>query len=201
MARLDEKFGSGAATEALRYEETGQEKAIENSSPSGGSDIEKTAPSQSANAEGKIVWTPITLIATICLAGLYVGKLPQLAPVFNVNSQLPGSQLPLYFVGGSLRFISKELGGAEVAAWMPVSYGLVFAAVAPFCGYLQDLFGRRNITLIGGLTLIIGIIVIGTARSFTSGVVGMCFSGAGATIVSWRCCGSLNSVLTINRAN
>lgn len=88
----------------------------------------------------------------------------------------------MYFVGGSLGFISASIGGAEANAWLPVSYGLALAAVAPFCGYLQDLFGRRNETLLGGMSLMIGCIVIATAKTFGSGLVGMGFAGAGAAI-------------------
>jgi MFS family permease len=95
-----------------------------------------------------------------------------------------GSQIPLYFVGGSLGFIAADIGGARVAAWLPVAYALALAAVAPFCGYLQDLMGRRNITLVGGVVLIVGIIVIGTAQHFRDGLVGMGLSGAGAAVVS-----------------
>lgn len=83
-----------------------------------------------------------------------------------------------------MEFIAADIGGAEVAAWLPVAYALALAAVAPFCGYLQDLMGRRNITLVGGTVLIVGIIVMGTARQFRDGLIGMGLSGAGAAIVS-----------------
>lgn len=63
-----------------------------------------------------------------------------------------------------------------------MSYALALAAVAPFSGYMQDLMGRRNITLAGGLVLIIGIIVLATAKSFGAGVVAMALAGAGAAI-------------------
>ena len=85
-------------------------------------------------------------------------------------------------MGGSLRFISADVGGATAQAWLPVSYGLALAAVAPFCGYLQDLFGRRNETLVGGMLLIIGCAVLATARTFGSAVVAMSLAGAGAAI-------------------
>lgn len=65
-----------------------------------------------------------------------------------------------------------------------MAYALALAAVAPFCGYLQDLIGRRNITLLGGLVLCVGIIVMGTARHFRDGLIGMGLSGAGAAVVS-----------------
>ena len=113
----------------------------------------------------KTVWTFKTFVATVALSGLYVG-----------------SQIPLYFVGGSLSFIAHDIGGAEASAWLAVSYALALSAVAPFCGYLQDLVGRRNITLGGGTVLMMGCIVLATAKNFGSGIVGMSFSGAGAAI-------------------
>lgn len=63
-----------------------------------------------------------------------------------------------------------------------MSYALALAAVAPFCGYMQDLFGRRNETLLGGLSLMVGVIVLATAHTFGQGVVGMALAGAGAAI-------------------
>ena len=63
-----------------------------------------------------------------------------------------------------------------------MSYGLALAAVAPFCGYMQDVFGRRNETLLGGGSLMIGCVVLATAKSFGAGLVGMVFAGAGAAI-------------------
>jgi hypothetical protein len=113
----------------------------------------------------KTVWTFKTLVATMALSGLYVG-----------------SQIPLYFCGGSLSFIAKDIGGTETSAWLSVSYALALSAVAPFCGYLQDLLGRRIITLGGGISLMMGCIILATAHQFGQGIVGMSFAGAGAAI-------------------
>lgn len=99
----------------------------------------------------------------------------------HINRSI-GSQVPLYFVGGSLGFISASLGNAHSISWLSVSYGLALASVAPFCGYLQDLFGRRNETLFGGILLLIGTAVVATAKTFGAAIVGMCFAGAGAAI-------------------
>ena len=93
-----------------------------------------------------------------------------------------GSQLPLYFVGGTLSFIAADIGGTTTQVWLPTSYSLVLAAVAPFCGYLQDLFGRRIITLAGGLLLCVGIIITGTAHSIAQAIAGMSLAGGGAAI-------------------
>jgi MFS family permease len=93
-----------------------------------------------------------------------------------------GAQIPTYFISASLSFITADIGGAEAAAWLPVSIGLATAAVSSFCGYLQDLFGRRAITLIGGILLVVGTIVMGTAHHFRQGVVAAVLIGAGSAI-------------------
>lgn len=63
-----------------------------------------------------------------------------------------------------LGYIANHIVGVAASAWMPESYSLPLASVAPFCGYLQDLIGRRNITHLGGVVLIVGIIVFATAK-------------------------------------
>jgi MFS family permease len=93
-----------------------------------------------------------------------------------------GSQIPLYFIGASISFLVKDMGAADKLSWLPVGYTLAEAATAPFCGYLQDLMGRRYISLVGCLLLIIGVILVGTSHSFGQAVTGMAFSGAGAGI-------------------
>ncbi|KAK1043777.1 hypothetical protein LTR74_018395 [Friedmanniomyces endolithicus] len=117
------------------------------------------------DSDGRVSWTTKQVLATISLSGLYVG-----------------SQLPLFFVGGTLSFIAAEIGGTIIEAWLPISYSLVLAAVAPFCGYLQDLFGRRLITLTGGIVLCVGIVIVGTARSPGAAIAGMAIAGGGAAI-------------------
>jgi MFS family permease len=124
-------------------------------------------------------WTLKNIITTCFLSGLYVGEWSLCAKILLTCA---GSQIPLYFVGGSLSFIAADLGGLDVISWLPVAYGLALAAVAPFCGYMQDLLGRRYVTLLGGASLNLGIIVLATAQSFGAALVGMGFAGAGAAI-------------------
>ena len=94
----------------------------------------------------------------------------------------PGSQLPLLFVGESLTFIAADTGGASVQVWVPVSYSLALASVAPFCGHLQDTLGRRNVALCGSISICVGIVIVGTAHNVAQVIVGMIFAGAGAAI-------------------
>ena len=95
---------------------------------------------------------------------------------------LSGSQIILYFVGGSLQFITPDLKAAGTAVWLPVSNTLAISAVAPFVGYLQDLFGKRWIALMGAACICVGIVILGTAHTFGQDVVGMALSGVGAGI-------------------
>lgn len=93
-----------------------------------------------------------------------------------------GAQIPLYFVGGSLTYIVKDIGSAEKSSWLPIANTLTIAVVAPFVGYLQDLFGRRYISLAGGVTILVGVILVGTTHTFGQAVVGMSLAGAGAAV-------------------
>lgn len=75
-----------------------------------------------------------------------------------------------------------DVGNASASAWLPVCNTLVLAAVSPFAGYLQDLFGRRYITLVGSVMIMVGIVLVGTAHSFAQAIAGMSLSGGGAAI-------------------
>ncbi|KIW63894.1 hypothetical protein PV04_08862 [Phialophora macrospora] len=125
---------------------------------------EKTGVAKGDDSDGHVNWTWKQILATISLCGVYVG-----------------SQIPLYFVGGSLTYIASDLGSASTG-WLPVSNSLALAAVCPFCGYLQDMFGKRNISILGSILILVGTIVTATAHSFAQGVSGMTIAGAGASI-------------------
>lgn len=85
-------------------------------------------------------------------------------------------------MGGSLTFIVKDLGTTVGQGWLPTANTLAIAAVAPFVGYLQDLFGKRYIALFGAMLLCLGCVVLGTAHTFGQAVSGMSIAGAGAGI-------------------
>ncbi|OCT44607.1 putative major facilitator superfamily transporter [Cladophialophora carrionii] len=125
---------------------------------------EKTGVAKGDDSDGRVNWTWKQILATISLCGVYVG-----------------SQIPLYFVGGSLTYVASDLGSASTG-WLPVSNSLALAAVCPFCGYLQDMFGKRNISILGSILILVGTIVTATAHSFAQAVAGMTIAGAGASI-------------------
>jgi len=128
-------------------------------------DIENHNAFKGDDSDGKVVWTVKKLAASAFLAMLYTG-----------------SQVLLYFAGGSLTFIVEDIGGSAGRGWLPTANTLAIAAVAPFVGYLQDLFGKRYIALFGAVLLCVGCILLGTAHSFGQGVTGMAVAGAGAGI-------------------
>lgn len=94
----------------------------------------------------------------------------------------PGSQIILYFTGGSLAFIGADLGITRGIAWLPTANILAIAATCPYAGYLQDLFGKRYIALFGCFCICTGCALVGSAHTFGQAVVGMAMSGAGAAI-------------------
>ncbi|OAP64844.1 hypothetical protein AYL99_00816 [Fonsecaea erecta] len=55
--------------------------------------------SSSPTALNQTVWTVKTFLATLALAGLYVG-----------------SQIPLYFVGAALSYVAADIGGVEASS-------------------------------------------------------------------------------------
>jgi MFS family permease len=63
-----------------------------------------------------------------------------------------------------------------------VANTLAIAAVAPYTGYLQDLFGKRYIALFGALLICVGIVLVGVCKDFGTAVAGMALAGAGAGI-------------------
>ncbi|KAI5357506.1 putative major facilitator transporter Str1/Tri12, major facilitator superfamily [Septoria linicola] len=128
-------------------------------------DIENHQAFKGDDSDGKVAWTWKKLLAAAFLSMLYTG-----------------SQVPLYFTGGSLSFIAKDIDAADIIGWLPVANTLAIAAVCPFVGYLQDLFGKRYIALSGATLLCVGCIVLGTAHGLGQALAGMALAGAGAGV-------------------
>ncbi|MCJ1473255.1 hypothetical protein MMC13_001906 [Lambiella insularis] len=128
-------------------------------------DLENKNPVRGDSSDGRGDWTLGRFLAILSLAAIYVG-----------------AQTPLYFVGGSLAYIVPVIGDPSFRTWLPVANTLAIACIAPLCGYLQDLFGRRYVLLSGGVLIIIGILLVAEAHSFGQAVTGMSFAGAGTAI-------------------
>ncbi|CZR32246.1 uncharacterized protein FPRO_02044 [Fusarium proliferatum ET1] len=77
------------------------------------------------------------------------------------------------------RVIMDDLGASSVIAWLGASYLIATALVQPLCGQFSDIYTRRTCLLIGCITLLLGTIICGTAKSFTVLVAGRFLSGVG----------------------
>ena len=132
------------------------------------------------NSDGKVNWTLRTALAALTLGMLYTG-----------------SQIVLYMIGGSLSYVEASLNAGGRGGWLPVANTLAITAVAPFTGYLQDLVGRRQITLVGSVTICVGIALVASAKVFGQAVVGMAFAGAGAGICELTALAGLSDIVPV----
>ena len=92
-----------------------------------------------------------------------------------------GSQVLLYFVSAGLTYISLTLD-TQFGNWMLTANTLAVAAICPFVGYLTDLVGRRWICVFGTICLIIGSIVMATAKTLGAAIAAQAVGGIGAGI-------------------
>lgn len=106
--------------------------------------------------------------------------MPSYLPLLSADSS--GSQIILYFTGGSLAFIAADLKITRGIVWLPTANILAIAATCPYAGYLQDLFGKRYIALFGSFCICVGCALVGSTHSFGQAIVGMALSGVGAAI-------------------
>jgi MFS family permease len=67
-------------------------------------------------------------------------------------------------------------------SWIGTSINLGYVVTAPTAGYLQDMFGRRNILIVGSICNILGGIIIATSHGLSQLIVGGVISGMGAAI-------------------
>lgn len=93
-----------------------------------------------------------------------------------------GSQIPLYLFGAIPPIIYGDIGGFDRYTWFVLGALISLAAVCPFVGSLSDLFGRRYVALAGATILIIGVIVMSTAKNMNIFIGGSVLTGAGAAI-------------------
>ncbi|OCK74475.1 putative major facilitator superfamily transporter [Lepidopterella palustris CBS 459.81] len=135
---------------------------------------------KSDDSDGKIPMTPKRFITMVVLAMSYVG-----------------ANLPLFFVGGALTFIQASIPNPSTTGWATTAYGIALASITPFTGYLQDLFGRRYISIAGSLTLCIGLVIIGTSHRFVQLMFGCVISGVGAGATELTAIAGLAEVVSV----
>lgn len=132
------------------------------------------------DSDGKVNWTIKSALAALTLGMLYTG-----------------SQIVLYMVGGSLAYIEPAIGATGKGGWLTVANTLAITAVAPFTGYLQDLVGRREITLLGSVIICLGIALVASAKAFGQAVSGMAIAGAGAGVCELTALAGLSDIVPV----
>ena len=76
-----------------------------------------------------------------------------------------GSQIPLYLFGSVLPVIYQDIGGVDRYVWFVIGYLIPNAALCPFVGAVSDIFGRKNVAIVGQALLILGPVVTATAHT------------------------------------
>lgn len=98
-----------------------------------------------------------------------------------------------------MSYVVTDLGSPSVSSWLTVSYTLAIGAVAPFCGYLADLLGQRNVVLFGEALVLIGLIIVGTAQGFSQACGGMGIIGGGAAITELTALAGIASIVPVKQ--
>lgn len=93
-----------------------------------------------------------------------------------------GSQIPVYLFGAIPPYIYTDIGGHDRWIWLVLANLLSLAAVCPFVGSLSDLLGRRHVALASAALIVLGMVVVSTARTMNIVIGGMVFAGVGAGI-------------------
>ncbi|POS74715.1 major facilitator superfamily transporter [Diaporthe helianthi] len=75
--------------------------------------------------------------------------------------------------------VTEEVGGQNLIPWVVGAWSVASASTAGMGGYLSDIFGRRNIILVGNLLVFIGSILGATARSIVVIITAQALVGMG----------------------
>ena len=148
-------------------------------------DIHNRQAFKGDDSDGKFQWDFRNWLAAGSLAMLYTGiksPRPILLHLPGTDRYSAGSQILLYFTGAMLEFIAADIDSPNAIGWLPVANTLTIAAICPFVGYLQDLFGKLYIAIFGAVLLCVGCAVMGSTHSLGQALVGMALAGGGAGI-------------------
>lgn len=80
--------------------------------------------------------------------------------------------------------LSEKLGGENIFFWIPSGWGAAAAVGFSIAGRLSDIFGRRNVILVGQLLTIIGGAVACSAKTMNQLIAGEVILGGSIGTVS-----------------
>lgn len=86
-------------------------------------------------------------------------------------------------VATSIATIVKELGGFDLFPWIFSIYVLAQAVAIPISGKMADLYGRKNLILIGASVFLVGSVLSGLAWNMVSLIFFRAIQGLGAGIM------------------
>lgn len=105
-----------------------------------------------------------------------------------------GSQIPLYMLLVCIDYTLADIGGATIQIWYVLGPLMALAATAPIAGSISDIFGRRWAVLVGGFSLIIGLILLGVSPSPALNIVSFPFTGIGAALLEINALAAVNEI-------
>ncbi|CAK7215013.1 hypothetical protein SCUCBS95973_002331 [Sporothrix curviconia] len=152
-------------------EEKYQVEMAEQAENSSGNDIESTAvptqvaapgflPNEARDEDVVTLKTWIVVVVLSCSYGLSFWMVTSL--------------------GAAQTFIATQLGNAANAAWWTTVYTMCTAISFMLFGGYSDLFGRRWFIISGNISVFVGYIVIGSAKSTEAIIAGSALIGVGA---------------------
>lgn len=144
-----------------------------------GPDVQKTATGQAQIGADDEVPKIELKTAVACLA---------------ISFLWTGSQIPLYMLLVCIDYTLADIGGADIQVWYILGPLLALAATAPVAGSVSDIFGRRWAVLIGGVSTIVGLILIGTTSSPTQNIISFPFTGIGAALLEINALAAVNEI-------
>lgn len=92
-----------------------------------------------------------------------------------------GAPIGLIFLGlaSVANEVCRDLDARGFEPWVVGTWSIGSACSAAVAGYLSDIFGRRNIIIIGDLIVLLGSILGGTARSIEVLIIAQTLVGLG----------------------
>lgn len=81
-----------------------------------------------------------------------------------------------------MAYLVVDVNPGQKASWIPLAYILAQGTPVPFAGYIQDIVGRRWMTIVSSFSVAVAAVLIGTANTFPQIVFGSALAGAGGGI-------------------
>lgn len=76
--------------------------------------------------------------------------------------------------------IVADLSGLELISWIYASYLLTTAVSTPIFGKLSDLYGRKNVFILGSVLFMVGSVMCGLSQNMTQMIIFRAIQGIGA---------------------